>query len=31
MVAVHEQSGKDENGETIWSEIIATRSGMIKG
>ena len=23
-VAVHEQSGKDENGETIWSEIIAT-------
>jgi PAS domain S-box-containing protein len=24
MVAVHEQSGKDENGETIWSEIIAT-------
>ena len=23
-VAVHEESGKDENGETIWSEIIAT-------
>ena len=23
-VAVHEQSGKDEHGETIWSEIIAT-------